>query len=140
MLSLWKPQNELLRWTRGFDDLFRNDFGQGDRALRFTPAVDIEETDDSFVLRADLPGVEEKDIEVTVHEGTLLLSGKRESAKDAQDGSYRERSFGAFHRQFRLGKGVAEAGIKASYNNGELKVVLPKKEEVKPRQIKVAAK
>lgn len=114
-----------------------NRFFQADTNAKFTPAVDIEETEDSFVLRADLPGVKEKDIEVTVHDGTLILSGKRELTNEDEAGTYRERSFGAFSRQFLVGDSIVESSITAKSKNGELMITLPKKEESKPRQIKV---
>ncbi|MBI4705537.1 MAG: Hsp20/alpha crystallin family protein [Deltaproteobacteria bacterium] len=140
MLTLWNPTTSLFRWSPIFDELFAGGTEDGREQL-FAPAVDIEEQEDKFVLRADLPGVSEKDIEVRVHEGTLALSGKREEAKEEkrEGGYYRERRSGSFHREFRLGPSVDGEKIAASYKNGVLSVVLPKKEEVKPRQIPVSA-
>jgi HSP20 family protein len=107
----------------------------------FAPAVDIEEKADHFLVSADLPGVSEKDIEVKVQDGVLLLSGKRESSKEqkTESGFYRERSYGSFCRSITLGEGVDAAKIEAAYKNGVLTVKLPKKEEAKPRQIPVSA-
>ena len=139
MLSVWKPQNDLFRFARDLDGLFAR---PTPRSPAVWPAVDIEEKDDRFVLRADLPGMEEKDIEVTVHDGTLTLSGKREAHSDqtTENGTQHERRFGPFQRSFRLGPAVAEQDIKATYKNGELVLELPKREEVRPRQIKVTGK
>jgi len=139
MLTLWRPFHQLTRFNREFDRVFRREAGNGELA-QWAPAVDIEETDNGFELRADLPGVEEKDVEVTVHEGVLVLSGKREEVKEekSEHGIYRERSFGSFFRRFRLGPHVDPEKIEASFKNGVLTVLLPKKEEAKPRQITVS--
>ncbi|MFH1131398.1 MAG: Hsp20/alpha crystallin family protein [Pseudomonadota bacterium] len=141
MLTLWNPQRELFNWSREFEDLFNWNAGNGNRT-GLTPAVDIEEKEDSFVLKADLPGVEEKEIEVKVHDGTLLLTGKREESKEEEkEGmSYRERSYGSFCRQFRLGAKIDSEKIGAEYKNGVLTVVLPKKEDAKPREIPISVK
>ncbi len=143
MLTLRTPTNRLFRFHPWFDDLISVDRETSKGELkRFRPAVDIEEDESRFTIQADLPGVREEDIEITVHEGTLVLSGKREHSKEEErDGSiYRERRVGTFCRQFRLGSHVAQDGIEASYNDGVLTVVLPKKQEVLPRQIPISAK
>jgi HSP20 family protein len=117
-------------------------FNWGDGSVArfdYAPAVDIHEAENKFVIRADLPGLEEKDLDVRVHDGTLILSGKREQSKQEQtdQGYHRERRCGSFCRQFRLGSQVDDQQIEASYKNGVLTVVLPKREEAKPRQIPV---
>jgi len=135
MLTLWNPRRDL--FARSFDQLCEG--FNGSSAL--APAVDLQQEEDRVVLRADLPGVAEKDIEVTVHDGVLLLSGKREqTVEDKAKGTYhRERRFGSFQRQFRLGPEIAAERIEARHENGVLTVVLPKREEARPRQIKVSA-
>lgn len=137
MLTLWKPLNELSSFSRAFDEAFRPLTFK--REAFFAPAVDIEEHEDRFVLHADLPGMNEADIDVQVHEGQLLLSGKREYSKEEKtdSGTYRERSYGTFCRRIRLGSTVDAEKIEASYDKGVLSVTLPKKEEAKPRQIPV---
>ncbi len=138
MLTLWRPHHDLFRWSRELDRLFDAEPGNGDsRAL--SPAVDIDEEENRFVIRADLPGMNQKDIEVRAHEGTLLLAGKRESKQEEKSatGYYRERRYGSFARSFKLGSNVDDSKIEAAYENGVLTVILPKKEEVKPRQIPV---
>ncbi len=138
MLALWKPFNELTRFSREFEELFygrtRNDHGVG-----FTPTVDIKENENSIVLHADIPGVSEKDIEVKVEDGKLILSGKRETSKEEKTkiGSYNERSYGSFLRQFTLGPNIETNKIEAGYKNGVLTLTLPKKEEVKPKHISI---
>ena len=139
MLTLWRPYNDLFRWNRNFDSFFGPGEGNGEGAS-LTPNVDIEEKEDAFFISADLPGVEEKDIELTVKEGVLTISGHREESKEEEkEGSIlRERCYGTFHRSFRLGRGVDAEKIEASYKNGVLAVKLPKAEAVKPRQIPVS--
>ena len=140
MLTLWRPHHDLFRWSREFDRLFDSASGNG-HVREMSPAVDIDEEEERFVIRADLPGMDEKDIEVRVHEGTLLLAGKRESKQEEKSatGYYRERCHGSFARRFKLGSTVDDSRIEATYENGVLTVVLPKKEEVKPRQIPVSS-
>ena len=106
----------------------------------WTPSVDIREEEDHYLLMADLPGVDRENIEVKVEDDTLLLSGNREAlGEESGEGyAYSERRFGSFARRFNLGKGVYAAGIEASYKDGVLTVTIPKKEEVKPRQIPVS--
>ena len=137
MLTHWRPFNELSRYGWDFDDLFHrgNSGTQG-----FSPAVDIEEEKTRFIIKADLPGVNEKEIDVKVHDGKLLLSGVRTDTKEEKNehGYYRERSQGSFCRQFDLGPKIDSAKIEASYKNGVLMVVLPKKEEAQPKQITVS--
>ena len=137
MLTLWRPFNDLATWGRAFDNSLRP--VSSTRSQFFSPEVDIEELEDRYVLRADLPGMEEQDIDVQVHEGTLHLSGKREESveQESEGGFYRERRYGSFARRFRLGSHVDAEKIEATYDKGVLSVVLPKKEEAKPRQIPV---
>ena len=130
MLTLWNPRAHLSPWHSGF--------AYPEAAESYRPAVDVEENEASFTIRADLPGIDEKDLEITVHEGVLTLSGKREDTREEERANLRERRFGAFSRRFRLGNQVSAEGIEASYKNGVLTITMPKKEEVKPRQISVS--
>jgi len=137
MLTLWKSNQDLFRWNRELDRLL--DWAPGREALR--PAVDVTEDEQRYVIRADLPGFEEKDIDLRVVDGVLVLSGKREDSREQQKGTvaYAERRYGSFCRQFSLGASVDESKIEATYKNGVLTVALPKREEAKPRQIPVHA-
>ena len=139
MLTLWNPHRQLLRYARGLDS-YGDWWTPSERLVNYAPAVDIEEREDGFVLHADLPGLKQEDIEITLNDGVLELRGSREDSRDetANGGHLRERRYGAFERRFRLGSHVAETGIEASYKDGVLTVVLPKKEEAKPRQIPVS--
>jgi len=105
----------------------------------WVPAVDIQETDHELIVKADVPDVEMKDIDVRMENGTLTLRGERKfETKKTEGGWHRlERSYGAFERVFTLPDTVNAAGVKADYKNGVLTVTLPKKEIAKPRQIKV---
>jgi len=139
MLTLWNPYNDLFRWNRSFDSFFGPWSGNGEGAS-LTPTVDVEEKEDAFLITAELPGVEEKNVQLTVEDGVLTISGHREASKEEKkEGAIlRERSYGSFHRSFRLGRGVDAEKIEASYKNGVLSVTLPKAEAVKPRQIPVS--
>lgn len=101
--------------------------------------VDIRETEDELIFKADIPGVEMKDIEVQIENGDLTIRGARAMATDGNDGGWHrvERSYGAFERVFTLPETVDVEHVKADYKNGTLTVTLPKKELAKPRQIKV---
>jgi len=139
MLTLWRPYNDLFRWSRDLDAFFGAGWGNGEGAS-LKPTVDIEERDDRFVITADLPGVEEKKIELTVENGVLTIAAHREESKEEKkEGAIlRERSYGSFRRSFQLGREVDSEKIEASYKNGVLSVALPKAETVKPRQIPVS--
>src|SRR4029077_3493643 len=104
-----------------------------------SPAVDVEETSDAYVFRADLPGVSSKDVKVTVHNDTITLRGERKREEKKSDGSLHrvERGFGLFERSFTLSLPVRADQVKASYKDGVLEVHVPKADEAKPRDIEV---
>ena len=99
--------------------------------------VDVWETGEGLWLRADLPGVEEKDLEVTFHDGQLMVSGKRESEQRKEEDNYHlyERSFGSFSRSFVLPNTVNSDAADAALKDGVLTITLPKKGEAKPKKI-----
>ena len=138
MLTHWRPERELKRWSRDFDD-FLGSFVPRTRPLSHQPAVDIEEAEDHFLLHADLPGLSEKDIDIKVDGDTLSISGSREQRSDKEDHGRRmsERYFGRFERHFILGPEISSDTIEAAYQNGVLTLKLPKSERAKPRQIPV---
>jgi len=102
-----------------------------------TPAVDVEETPDAYVFRADLPGLTAKDVKVTVHNDTLTLRGERKREEKKSEGSLHrvERAYGVFERSFTLGLPVRADQVKASYKDGVLEVHVPKAEEARARDI-----
>ncbi len=105
----------------------------------WTPAVDIFETENELVLKADVPDVDQKNIDIQLENGTLALKGERKFENEQnQKGFHRvERSYGTFARYFTLPDTVETDKVKADYENGVLTITLPKKEVAKPRQIKV---
>lgn len=108
----------------------------------WAPSVDILETENELLLKADLPGVEMKDVDIQLENGTLTLRGERKFESEKKDGGYHriERSYGSFARSFTLPETVDAETVKADYKNGVLTVTLPKKELAKPRQIRVEVK
>ena len=105
----------------------------------WVPAVDIQETDQELIVKADVPDMKFEDFDVRIENGTLSLRGERKfEAKKAEGGWHRvERAYGTFERAFALPETVNPEAVKADYKNGVLTVTLPKKEVAKPRQIKV---
>ncbi|MBZ5593008.1 MAG: Hsp20/alpha crystallin family protein [Acidobacteriia bacterium] len=104
--------------------------------------MDIVETENELVVKADLPDVQLEDIDVRVENGTLSLKGERKFEKDSADKGYHriERSYGSFVRSFTVPSSVDTEKVSADYKNGVLTVTLPKKEAAKPKQVKVAVK
>jgi len=135
MLTLRRPYNDLLNRSRELAALL--DWAPAAEQLR--PAVDVVEEEHRYLLSADLPGFEEKDIDVRVVDGLLVVSGKREQSREQKRGTvaFAERRHGSFCRQFALGSSIDESKIEATYKNGVLIVALPKRDEAKPRQIPV---
>ena len=125
---------------RLFEDAVTRLMSEPRTSRPWSPAVDILETEDALVLRADLPDVKAQDIDVRVENNTLTLSGKRNFDKDETvKGWHRiERSYGEFVRSFEVPSTVDTEKVGADYKNGVLTISLPKKEAAKPRQVKVA--
>ena len=105
----------------------------------FSPAFEVKETTDAFVIRADVPGVEEKDLDVAVHAGTLTVSGSRaaEQRKDGESYALYERQYGSFSRSFALPEMADGERIDAKLENGVLTLAIAKKAEAKPRKISI---
>jgi HSP20 family protein len=106
------------------------------------PAVDIYETEDAIVIKAELPDVDQKDIEVRIEDNTLLLKGERKHAGEVKKENYHriERYFGSFQRSFSLPAVIQQENVSATCERGVLTITLPKKEETRPKQIKVEVK
>jgi HSP20 family protein len=125
---------------RSFEDAISQLLSEPATARPWTPAVDIRETENALVVKADLPDVDEKDIDIRIENGTLALKGERKFEKDetVKGGYHRiERSYGAFARYFTLPDTVDAEKVQAEFKNGVLTITLPKKEAAKPRTIKV---
>ena len=127
---------------RLFEDSFVRMLAEPHAGRPWSPAVDIYETENELVLKADLPEVEQKDIDVRVENATLTIAGERKFEKrESGKGFHRmERQYGSFVRSFAVPNTFDTEQIAAEYQNGVLTVKLPKKEAAKPRQIKVSVK
>src|ERR1700732_4640045 len=121
------------------DTLTRGRSGQAELAT-WAPAVDIYETESELFVKADLPDLQEKDIDVRVVNNTLTIRGERKFEKDVNEDNYLriERAYGSFTRSFTLPNTVNAEGIRADYRNGVLTVRMSKREESKPKQIKIS--
>jgi HSP20 family protein len=142
----WEPARELQAIQQEMNRLFGSAFdAQGattnGRLLgsRWIPPMDLVEDDEHFLVRADLPGVEEKDVNVELQDNVLTISGERKSdAEQHKEGYYRiERAYGAFSRSLTLPEGIDPEGIKAGFANGVLELRVPKPEERKPRKVAI---
>jgi HSP20 family protein len=111
----------------------------GEEGMSWFPAIDLEDETDKYVVKAELPGMKQQDIKVTVNDGTLVLSGEKKEEHKEKKGSYfrHERSFGKFQRAFTLPSHIQSDKIKAHYKDGILEIDIPKSEEVKPKQVEV---
>ena len=137
--SVWDPfrvMRDVLRW-----DPFREleAAAGGDYGL-FAPSFDVKENKEGYLFRADLPGVKEEDLEISLTGNRLTISGKREQEKHEQGDTYyaSERSYGSFSRAFTLPDGTDAENVKAELKNGVLQVIVPKKPEVQPKKITIS--
>ena len=124
---------------RLFQDSINRLFSDQNTARPWAPPVDIFETDNELVLKADLPDVKMQDIDIQIENGTLTLKGERKFEKDEKNKGFHriERSYGSFVRYFTLPETVNTENVQAEYQNGVLVVTLPKKEVAKPKTVKV---
>lgn len=143
------PRNPLVRrWGDDFDGLFENflrPMGMIEESMNegLTPRLDVVEHDNDFVLQAEMPGIKKDDIEITLENGVLTISGECKSEKETSEGERvvrQERRYGKYVRSLRLGKEIDEKNVKANYKDGILELTLPKSEEVKPKKINVSVK
>jgi HSP20 family protein len=124
--------------------LFRDSFGEREEGLTtstFAPPVDVYEDEHNVTLKIEVPGIDEKDIDVRVENSTLTVHGERKFEKEEKEENYRrvERHYGSFTRSFTLPNTVDTENIEAHYDKGVLKIQLAKKAEAKPKQIKIHA-
>jgi HSP20 family protein len=147
-LTRWDPFRDMVtlqeRMNRLFEDsMARSKTTDEEMAMgAWTPSVDIFETPEKVVLRADLPGVVEKEIDLRIENSMLTLRGERRFLKETKEEDYHriERSYGSFSRSFQLPGTIDQEGIQATHKDGVLEVVLPKREETRPKHIKVDVK
>jgi HSP20 family protein len=147
-LVRWEPVRELTSLQTEMNRLFNTFFdtpsnggggSNGGALRRWLPAMDLVETDEHFVLRADLPGLSEEDVAIELEDSVLTVAGERKAEhEDKREGFYRvERSFGQFRRSLTLPEGVDADGITANFDKGVLEVRIPKPEERKPRRVAI---
>ena len=145
-----KPAREV-GWglfNNNLDDVFEGFFrpysaSSGNVGGSLVPAIDLHENDNSYTVRAEMPGVKKEDIDVTVHDGVLTINAEsRYEHEEKEEGRVirQERRYGKYVRSIRLGKDVDENNVKASYKDGVLELKLPKVEEVKPKKIAIDVK
>jgi HSP20 family protein len=145
-LVRWEPVRELNTLQSEVNRLFNTLFdapvpgNSGGSISRWIPAMDLVESDEEFVLRADLPGLSEQDVNVELDNNVLTISGERKSEhEEHREGYYRvERASGTFSRSLTLPEGVNPEGIKAGFDRGVLEVRIPKPEERKPRKVAIS--
>jgi HSP20 family protein len=144
-LVKWNPMREMETWQNRINSLFDRGLFPSfslddDMSLgNWRPVVDIYENDDTLVVKAELPGVDKKDIRVDLKDGVLTLSGERSHEKEVKEENYyrKERAWGSFHRSFNVPADIDPDKIKAEFKDGILKVEIPRPEEKKPKKIAV---
>ena len=142
MITRWDPFRELAQLQNRVNRLFQEaNVGQeeGLNTTSFVPPVDIYETEHSIVLKLEVPGVEQKDLDIRIENNTITIRGERKFEKEVKEENFHrvERRYGSFQRSFSLPNTVNPEQVSADYENGVLKVTLAKRAEAKPKQIKV---
>jgi len=140
-ITRWDPFRDVVALQNRVNSLFR-EMSEGDSPLTtasFVPAVDIYEDPKKVVLKLEVPGMEEKDLDIRVENNTLTVKGERKLEKEEKEENFHriERRYGSFYRAFTLPSTVDTENVQASYNTGVLKLELNKKAEAQPKQIKV---
>src|SRR6266508_1947323 len=143
VLTRWEPFREFTTLQDRMNRLFRDSFGDTrEEALStstFAPPVDVYEDEHNITLKIEVPGIDEKDIDVRIENNTLIVHGERKFEKEEKEENFRrvERQYGSFTRSFSLPQTVDSDQVSANYEKGVLKISLPKRAEAKPKQIKV---
>ncbi len=139
----WDPFKDLFDLQKEINRLFETSFSRLPQRFiseeSFAPAIDLYEDENEYVVEAELPGLKQDEIKVSVEDDILTISGEKKREKEVKEGNlYRsERFYGKFERQIVLPQNTEKDNIKASYKNGVLKVVIPKKEEAKPKRVDI---
>ena len=142
-LTPWRPFGELSSLRREMDRLWENFFGE--RPLgrmwerEWAPSLDMSETKDHYVVKAEVPGIDAKHIDISLTGDVLTIKGEKKQEKEEKEEDYHlvERSYGSFSRSVRIPAEVESNKIKASYKNGILAITLPKSEKVKAKEVKI---
>ncbi|MGA3136885.1 MAG: Hsp20/alpha crystallin family protein [Terracidiphilus sp.] len=140
-ITRWDPFREVVALQNRVNSLFR-DLNEGENPMTtasFVPAVDIYEDEKKVMLKLEVPGIEQKDLDVSVENNTLTVKGERKFEKEEKEENFHriERRYGSFFRAFTLPSTVDTENVKAAYNAGVLKLELSKKPEAQPKQIKI---
>jgi HSP20 family protein len=143
VLTRWDPFRELNALQQRMNRLFEEQYGEREESLTagaFAPPVDIYEDEQAIQLKLEVPGIEEKDLDVRVENNVLTVSGERKFEKEEKEENFRrvERRYGSFSRSFTLPNTVNTEDIQADYSHGVLNIRLAKRAEAKPKQIKVS--
>ena len=144
-LIRFTPRHDMRRLQREFDHLFesffptRSDTSEGTESAVWAPRTDLSETEEAYLIHLDLPGLKKDDVEISVHDGTLSVSGERrhEETEEGRTFVRVERSYGRFYRSFSLPQTINADGIEATFEDGVLTIHVPKAEELKPRRIDI---
>ena len=145
-LVRWRDRGELSPWgpLRDLEGQFNRLFGELNRDYDlfdrgWSPAVDLKENEQGYTLEADLPGLKKEDIDVTVVDNVVSLKGERKQESETKEKGYHriERRYGSFERSFEIPGGFDASRIEAHFDNGVLRITLPKREEAKPKQVEV---
>src|SRR5712692_4106862 len=143
VLTRWDPFREFTTLQERMNRLLRGSSGEGREeslvTTNFAPAVDVYEDEHNVTLKIEVPGIDEKDIDVRIENNTLTVQGERKFEKEEKEENFRrvERQYGSFTRSFTLPNTVDSDKVSANYDKGVLKITLAKKAEAKPKQIKV---
>ena len=144
VLTRWDPFREFVTLQDRMNRLFREPYGPEGReeslsTTTFAPPVDVYEDEHNVTLKIEVPGIDEKDIDVRIENNTLTVHGERKFEKEEKEENYRrvERQYGSFTRSFTLPNTVDPEQVHANYDKGVLKISMAKKAEAKPKQIKV---
>jgi HSP20 family protein len=140
----WDPFRDLVTLREKMNRLFEDAVtGRGEQkdlvTSSWAPAVDIYEDENQLVLTAEVPGIDEKDIEIKLEDNTLSIHGERKMEKETKEENYHriERAYGSFYRSFTLPNYIDQEKIHAEHENGVLKITMSKKAELKPRKVKI---
>ena len=141
----WRPRRDLLSIRDEMNRLFDNfstgwpDTRKGLLEGEWAPSVDVAETDEEITVTAELPGVKQEEVDITIADDVLTLKGEKKEEKEVKEKNYHriERSYGSFQRSVSLPAGVQADKAKATYTDGVLTITVPKAEEAKPKQIKI---
>ncbi len=142
-LTRWDPFRELTALQERMNRLFQDNYNQGQETsldtVGFVPPVDVYEDEHNVTLKLEVPGIDEKDLDVRIENNTLTVRGERKFEKEEKEENFHriERRYGSFARSFTLPNTVDSESVKADYHSGVLKLTLAKRAEAKPKQIKV---